>query len=305
MARIYATAEPPELYVDGAVKTIGREYLKGVLELTDSLFYNILVDNDAHAPGLATEQGLSIWIDTGDARVLFDAGQSDAFLKNAQTLGINLSTANHLVLSHGHYDHAGGFAALEGVLPKDTPIHAHPGIFPERYSRHTDGSMRNVGLPESARQFLRDRKAHFHPTPDATEIAPGVWVTGFIPRETPFEDTGGDFWLDRECTRPDPIKDDMALWVERPEGLWVFLGCAHAGTINTIRHIQCVSGRDEVYAVIGGTHLRSVLEERLEKTARFLADLAPAILQPCHCSGEQIHAVLANCGIDSSGGDAS
>ncbi|MFW5894282.1 MAG: MBL fold metallo-hydrolase, partial [Verrucomicrobiota bacterium] len=168
-----------------------------------SLPFTVLVDNDAHAPGLATEHGLSIWIDTGEARILFDTGQSDAFLKNAQRLGIDLSTADRLVLSHGHYDHAGGFGALEDLLPEQTPIHAHPDIFPERYSRHADGTMREVGLPKSARQFLRRREAYFHPTPDATEIIPDVWVTGFVPRVTPFEDTGGDFWLDRECTRPD------------------------------------------------------------------------------------------------------
>ncbi len=197
--------------------------------MKDSPAFTILVDNDAHAPGLETEHGLSIWIETGVARILFDTGQSGAFLKNAQTLGIDLSTADHLVLSHGHYDHAGGFGTLEGVLPQGTPIHAHPGIFLERYSRHADGTMRDVGLPESARQFLRDREAYFHPTPEATEIAPGVWATGFVPRVTPFEDTGGDFWLDRECTQPDLIEDDMALWVERPEGLWVFLGLCACG----------------------------------------------------------------------------
>jgi 7,8-dihydropterin-6-yl-methyl-4-(beta-D-ribofuranosyl)aminobenzene 5'-phosphate synthase len=271
--------------------------------MTDSLSYTILVDNDAHAPGLATEHGLSIRIDTGETRILFDAGQSGAFLENAQTLGIDLSTADHLVLSHGHYDHAGGFADLEGILPEGTPIHAHPGIFPERYSRHSDGTMRDVGLPGSARQFLRRREAYFHPTPDAAEIAPRIWVTGFVPRVTPFEDTGGDFWLDRECTRPDSIEDDMALWAERPEGLWIFLGCAHAGTINTIRHIQTVSGREDVYAVIGGTHLRSASEERLEKTARFLTDLAPTVLLPCHCSGRGICTMLSIESPELPGGD--
>lgn len=273
--------------------------------MNSPLSYQIIIDNDAHAPGLETEHGLSIWIDTGETQILFDTGQSAAFLKNARTLGIDLSTADHLVLSHGHYDHAGGFAALEVLLPDTTPIHAHSGIFPERYSRHGDGTMHDVGLPESARQFLRRREAYFHPTPDATEIIPDVWVTGFVPRVTPFEDTGGDFWLDRECTRPDPIEDDMALWVERPEGVWVFLGCAHAGTINTIKHIQSVSGREDIYAVIGGTHLRSASEERLKKTARFLADLSPTILQPCHCSGDRIHAVLAGKGIEPAEGGTS
>lgn len=261
--------------------------------MDSSVSYTLLVDNDAHAPGLVAEHGLAIWIDTGETRILFDTGQSDAFRRNAQALGIDLSTAEHLVLSHGHYDHGGGLAALTDVLPQKTPIHAHPGVFAERYSRHSDGTMHAVGLPDSARRFLEARKAFLHSTPQATSIAPGVSVTGSVPRKTSFEDTGGDFWLDRDGTRPDPIADDMALWIERPEGLWVFLGCAHAGTINTLQHIQAVAGRTDVHVLVGGTHLRNAAAVRLEKTARFLKDLAPATLLPCHCSGQTIHDVLA------------
>jgi 7,8-dihydropterin-6-yl-methyl-4-(beta-D-ribofuranosyl)aminobenzene 5'-phosphate synthase len=258
----------------------------------NTLKFAILIDNSAHTPGLATEHGLSIWIDTGETRILFDTGQSNAFFRNAQALEIDVSAADHLVLSHGHYDHTGGLAALEGVLRPGTPIHAHPGILPKRYSRHADGTVHEIGLPDSAREFLARREACFHPVTAPTEIAPRMWLTGPVPRETAFEDTGGDFWLDKQCSQPDPIEDDLSLWVERDEGLWIFLGCAHAGVANIIRHIQTVSGRKDVHAVIGGTHLRSASPERLEKTAAFFRELAPAVLLPCHCSGDGINDLL-------------
>lgn len=261
--------------------------------MADPLSYTILVDNEAHGPGLITEHGFSIWIDTGESRILFDTGGGDALVRNAETLGIDLASADHLVLSHGHYDHTGGLASLDNSLPNGVAIHAHPGIVLERYSKHADGAVHAIGMPPAAHRSLKSRESDFNPTPGAASIGPGVWVSGSIPRITSFEDTGGDFWLDEACRRPDPVADDMALWVERPEGMWVFLGCAHAGVVNTIRHIQLLSGRDDVCAVIGGMHLRSASAERLRKTAQFLKGLTPEALLPCHCSGQQIHDALA------------
>lgn len=253
-----------------------------------SLSYSILIDNAAHAPGLEAEHGLSIWIDTGSARILFDTGQSGASLRNARTLGIDVASADCLVLSHGHYDHTGGLAALDPVLPPEIPIHAHPGIFPPRYSRHADGTIHEIGLPDTARAVLDRRKNHVQPVTAPAEIAPGVWLSGPVPRMSGFEDTGGDFWLDAGCTVPDPVADDLSLWVEREEGLWIFLGCAHAGAVNIVRHIMAMARRNTVYAVIGGMHLRHALPGRLEKTAAFFRELAPTVFLPCHCSGSAI-----------------
>ena len=71
-----------------------------------------LMEDTACAPGFAYEHGLSFYIETGDKKLLFDMGQTDLFLQNAQTLGVPLDEVDTAFVSHGHYDHGGGQAAF-------------------------------------------------------------------------------------------------------------------------------------------------------------------------------------------------
>lgn len=76
-----------------------------------------LVENTEGKNGCIAEHGLCIYIETEKHRLLMDSGQTDASVKNAQTLGIDLSEVDTLILSHGHYDHSGGilpFSELNG-----------------------------------------------------------------------------------------------------------------------------------------------------------------------------------------------
>ena len=57
---------------------------------------------------IISEHGLSLFIETEEHKILFDMGQSDAFIKNALSLGIDIAKVDIAVISHGHYDHGGG-----------------------------------------------------------------------------------------------------------------------------------------------------------------------------------------------------
>ena len=70
-----------------------------------------LIENTS-ARGLPTEHGLSLFVETAERKFLFDMGQTDLFARNAETLGIDLTTVDFAVLSHGHYDHGGGLKAF-------------------------------------------------------------------------------------------------------------------------------------------------------------------------------------------------
>jgi 7,8-dihydropterin-6-yl-methyl-4-(beta-D-ribofuranosyl)aminobenzene 5'-phosphate synthase len=73
---------------------------------------SVLCENTTKKENILSEHGLSLFIETEKHKILFDMGQSDAFLKNAKTLGIDLSTVDIAILSHGHYDHGGGLRAF-------------------------------------------------------------------------------------------------------------------------------------------------------------------------------------------------
>ena len=67
-----------------------------------------LLENTACREDLTAEHGLSLYIETGAHKILFDAGQTGAFADNAEKLGVDLGKAEFAVLSHGHNDHGGG-----------------------------------------------------------------------------------------------------------------------------------------------------------------------------------------------------
>ncbi len=244
----------------------------------------ILSENTAASDGLKAEYGLSCWIEADGTCILFDTGMSGAFAENADRLGIDLSQAVHLILSHGHFDHTGGIAlALErspGVI-----VHLHPDAALPKYLCGA-GKSAAIGMPGPSLETIRDRtrRCLFHT--EVTRITEHVFITGPVPR-TSFEKIDQAFTLDPEGRIPDTIQDDQALWIETAEGLVIVLGCAHAGAVNTIGYIVEKSGRKDVRAVIGGMHLMGADQETIVRTADAVAAFRPGLISPNHCTGDE------------------
>jgi 7,8-dihydropterin-6-yl-methyl-4-(beta-D-ribofuranosyl)aminobenzene 5'-phosphate synthase len=251
------------------------------------LSITVLIDNVSNPskPELLTEHGLAFWIRADNRRILFDTGQSDKCIQNAEALGIDICSADTLVLSHGHYDHTGAIAEIVKRNPAIS-IYCHPGIFVPRYSRQPDGKMKPIGMTKSALNALQGVINKIHWITEPQFLFGDIGITGVIPRISATEDAGGDFYFDAEGKRKDVIIDDQSLWFNTTDGIVIVSGCCHSGLLNTIGHTFFASGCRKLKGVIGGLHLVNASVKRLDETYLRLKALSPERVIACHCTGE-------------------
>jgi len=245
--------------------------------------------------GYLAEWGLSMLVEVNGARILVDTGLSFSVVHNARLMGIDLSTIDLIVLSHGHTDHTGGLREVLKIKG-DVEVIAHPDIWAAKYAQRNKEGVQYIGIP-FLREELESRGARFKLVREPVYITEQVMTTGEIPMFSYYEEIDNNFakLLVKETGKlyPDPLADDLALIIDTDFGLVVILGCAHRGIINTVRHAQNLTGKKLVYAVIGGTHLFRASEERLEKTIVDLKEIGLQRLGVSHCTGFRASARLA------------
>ena len=243
-----------------------------------------IVENTAGTRDAAGEWGLALWIAADERRILLDTGQGHTLLQNARLLGIDVAAAEALVISHGHYDHTGGIAAAISAGFRGR-IFIHPAALSAKYQRKQTPPILHIGIPPASERALRSGVAELVESPRPTEIAPGLIVTGAIPRRNQYEDVPDPFFLDESCTQPDRLIDDQALLIETHRGWAVITGCGHSGLINTLNYAKELIGNRHIVAVIGGLHLFRASAERIKATTEDLRAFGVELIAPCHCTG--------------------
>ena len=251
-----------------------------------------LSENTAGLGSFLAEWGLSILIETDEANILFDTGQSISASHNAELLGIDLSQIDKIVLSHGHFDHTGGLKQVLRRIGKEIEIIAHPDIWQVKYATR-EGKERYIGVPFH-RQTLESLGARFNLTTKSTRISDNIMTTGEIPMVTDYEGIEPYLVLkEAGGFKPDKLLDDQALIINTELGLVVILGCAHHGIINTLYHAQQLTGVKAIHTVVGGCHLIDASEERIWLTIAALKELGVQRLGVSHCAGLPASAIMA------------
>ena len=222
--------------------------------------------------------------------LLFDTGVSpNGLADNLERLGIDAGAIEAVVLSHGHFDHAGGFPGLARLRRRQgLPITVHPLVWTKR--RVVFPGRPEWQLPVLSRRSLESEGFQVIERRQPSLLLGGsVLITGEVDRTTDFE-TGMPF---HEAQRehgwePDPlILDDQALVVHvRHRGLVVLTGCGHAGAVNICRYARRLTGVGQLAGLFGGFHLTGpAFEPIIEPTVSALRQLAPQIVVPAHCTG--------------------
>jgi len=297
---------------DVVVTTLVDNVYDALLTSDDTITRAPLAAGTAQAPqfepgrttvGLMAEHGFSalVTVRRGDTTtsVLFDTGLSpDAMVTNAGRLGLDLSGVHAVVLSHGHFDHAGGLAGLAGRRgTRSLPMVVHPLVWTRRRLALPGGGADD--WPTLSKHALTGEGFDVIERRQPSLLVDGsILITGEVDRTTDFEHgmpPAHQHWTGTTW-EPDPlILDDQALVVNvRGKGLVIVTGCGHAGAVNIVRHAQRLTGVPRLHALLGGLHLGGAFfTPSIGPTVHALTELAPDLLAPGHCTGWRAQHTLA------------
>lgn len=237
--------------------------------------------------------------------VLFDTGPEEyAFERNTTRLGADLGIVDSIMLSHGHWDHAGAMLLALSMMRsrnggRKIPFYAHPGMFRSRAVKLPNGTIRRMEDIPSVEQ-LTAFGAEVIVTTEPQALHDGMfYVSGEIPRTTAYErGYPGQVRLmaDGESWEPDELlMDERFLAVNvAGKGLVVLSACSHAGVVNVLTHARDRFPGVPLHAVMGGLHLAGPNEGIIPQTVEGLRAFDLKTIAAGHCTGWRGMTALAN-----------
>ena len=235
-----------------------------------------LLENTSDRPDLSAEHGLSLYVETGGRRILFDMGQTDLFARNAQALGIDLSAVDLAVISHGHNDHGGGLRTFLEINDR-APVYVQKDAF----LPHHNAAGRYIGL---------DTALQNHPrlifTGDRADIDGELTLMTCNGLERPH--SPGHFGLTERVGDdfiPDDFRHEQYLLAREGERRILISGCTHKGILDVAEWFA-------PDVLVGGFHVSKLPpDQETDRIAHRLSSY-PTVFYTCHCTGEAQYACM-------------
>lgn len=125
-------------------------------------------------------------------------------------------------------------------------------------------------FPQRIKQEVQQAGAEMVEVSSSQRIMPGVISTGPLPGPP----------------------QEQSLMINTERGLVIVTGCAHPGIVNIVKKAKKMTGED-VYLVLGGFHLSSAPDSKLQKIIASFRELGVETAAPCHCSGQRARELFA------------
>jgi 7,8-dihydropterin-6-yl-methyl-4-(beta-D-ribofuranosyl)aminobenzene 5'-phosphate synthase len=263
-----------------------------------------LIENNPDDEGkLRFEHGFALFIEADGKNILFDTGQSGAFIENAKTLNKNLKDLDYILMSHGHYDHSGGFEKLVSEVDKLPPVIVGEEFFKAKYKTVDEQGQgfqftgntfdeqgqgfKFIGNSFDDSFLAKNHLSLIKVTEDMVYLTEHLIIFHHFIKQTDYEVRNNKFFIKEDSDYiPDNFDDEISLGIITKKGLVVVVGCAHVGIVNILKTIS-ERIHIPIYAVIGGTHLVDADEVRRSKTIDAFKEMKLQLIAVSHCTGEE------------------
>jgi 7,8-dihydropterin-6-yl-methyl-4-(beta-D-ribofuranosyl)aminobenzene 5'-phosphate synthase len=243
----------------------------------------VLVENTACGANVKGQHGLSLYIENGGVKILFDCGADGLFLENAQKLGVDIAAVDYLIISHGHYDHGGGLESFLKINGK-AKIIISKYAFNDYYFKVLL-IKKYIGLDQTLKDNERIIFTDQYLTPgDDMIIFSDITADKYRPSQSSLlKKENGKFM-------PDDFRHEQCLIINNV----LFAGCSHTGIVNIYEKAKSIT---DIKHIFGGFHLHNPVTKKMEDKA-LIENIAGEFrnenvkIYTGHCTGEDAFKIL-------------
>lgn len=256
-----------------------------------------LVENISQRQDLEHEHGLSYYVETEHHTYLVDTGGSSKFIKNAETLGIDLMAIDYVIISHNHSDHIGGLKLLLELNPK-VKVLIKKAAQSQFYAKVLFKKV-YIGEEKGVFEVFKDRIQWIESEYD---LGDGNFILSDLVREEAYVCKDKRLLEKKGKTYvADAFDHELFLVFNLKDGLVLLSSCSHSGIVNLVNTVKKKFPDKEIGYIIGGFHMKGLglkklncSKEFVAKTADYLNRMCTQTIYTCHCTGLPAYELMKN-----------